>query len=93
MDRLSAYMSEARSRAIPDAVVQEAKYHVLDTLAAMISGSQLPPGRQALRFAHAYGDEKIATIVASNTLGGIGRALPRQSALTWNFHDARPRTV
>ncbi len=54
MQRLSAYMSEARSRAIPDAVVQETKYHILDTLAAMISGSQLPPGRQALRFAHAY---------------------------------------
>jgi 2-methylcitrate dehydratase PrpD len=70
MQRLSAYMSEARSRAIPDVVVQETKYHILDTLAAMISGSQLPPGRQALRFAHAYGGEKVATIVASDTLGG-----------------------
>jgi 2-methylcitrate dehydratase PrpD len=68
--RLSAYMSEASSRAVPDAVVQETKYHVLDTLAAMISGSELPPGRQALRFAHAFGGEKIATIVASNLLGG-----------------------
>jgi 2-methylcitrate dehydratase PrpD len=70
MQRLSAYMSEARSRALPDAVVQETKYHILDTLAAMISGSQLPPGRQALRFAHAFGGEKVATIVASNMLGG-----------------------
>jgi hypothetical protein len=34
MQRLSAYMSEAKSRAIPDAVVQETKYHILDTLAA-----------------------------------------------------------
>ncbi len=70
MQRLSAYMSEAKSRAIPDAVVQETKYHILDTLAAMISGSQLPPGRQALRFARAYGGDKVATIVASDTLGG-----------------------
>jgi 2-methylcitrate dehydratase PrpD len=70
MERLSAYMSEASSRAIPDAVAQETKYHILDTLAAMISGSQLPPGRQALRFAHAYGGEKIATIVASDMRGG-----------------------
>jgi 2-methylcitrate dehydratase PrpD len=70
MQRLSAYMSEARSRAIPEAVIQETKYHILDTLAAMISGSQLPPGRQALRFAHAFGGEKVATIVASDTLGG-----------------------
>jgi 2-methylcitrate dehydratase PrpD len=70
MQQLSAYMSEARSRAIPDAVVQETKYHILDTLAAMISGSQLLPGRAALRFARAYGGEKVATVVASNTLGG-----------------------
>jgi 2-methylcitrate dehydratase PrpD len=70
MARLSAYMSEASSRAIPDAVVEETKYHILDTLAAMISGSELPPGRQALRFAHAYAGEKVATIVASDMLGG-----------------------
>jgi 2-methylcitrate dehydratase PrpD len=70
MAKLSAYMSEARVRAIPAKVVEETKYHVLDTLAAMISGSELPPGRQALQFARAYGGEKIATIVASDALGG-----------------------
>src|SRR5689334_1247526 len=65
MDKLSVYMSEASSRPIPALVLEETKYHVLDTLAAMISGSQLPPGRQALRFARAYGGAKTATIVAS----------------------------
>jgi 2-methylcitrate dehydratase PrpD len=70
MARLSAYMSEAASRALPDQVVQETKYHILDTLAAMVSGSELPPGRQALRFARAYGGERTATIVASDILGG-----------------------
>jgi 2-methylcitrate dehydratase PrpD len=70
MAKLSAYMSEARFRAIPAKVVEETKYHVLDTLAAMISGSELPPGRQALQFARAYGGEKVATIVASDALGG-----------------------
>jgi 2-methylcitrate dehydratase PrpD len=70
MAKLSTYMSEASRRAIPPRVLEETKYHVLDTLAAMISGSELPPGRQALQFARAYGGEKIATIVASDTLGG-----------------------
>jgi 2-methylcitrate dehydratase PrpD len=70
IDKLSAYMSEARNRPIPEPVLEEAKYHVLDTLAAMISGSQLPPGRQALRFAHAYGGAKTVTIVASDMLAG-----------------------
>jgi 2-methylcitrate dehydratase PrpD len=70
MAKLSAYMSEAGGRALPDQVVQETKYHILDTLAAMISGSELPPGVQALRFAHAYGGQRIATVVASDVLGG-----------------------
>jgi 2-methylcitrate dehydratase PrpD len=70
MAKLSTYMSEARGRAIPTKVVEETKYHVLDTLAAMISGSELPPGRQALQFARAYGGEKAATIVASDAPGG-----------------------
>src|SRR3984957_11316151 len=70
MARLSTFMSEAGSRALPDQVVQETKYHILDTLAAMISGSELPPGRQALRFARAYGGQPMATIVASDILAG-----------------------
>jgi 2-methylcitrate dehydratase PrpD len=70
MAKLSSYMSEASSRALPPRVLDETKYHVLDTLAAMISGSELPPGRQALQFARAYGGEKAATIVGSSTLGG-----------------------
>ncbi|HLH98628.1 MAG TPA: MmgE/PrpD family protein [Xanthobacteraceae bacterium] len=70
MAKLSGYMSEAGSRPLPDQVVQQTKYHVLDTLAAMISGSELPPGRQALKFARAYAGQPIATIVASNVLGG-----------------------
>jgi len=70
MTKLSAYMSEAHGRALPAKVVEETKYHVLDTLAAMISGSELPPGRQALQFARAYGGGKVATIVASDALGG-----------------------
>src|ERR1700722_7639995 len=70
MARLSTFMSEGGSRALPDQVVQETKYHILDTLAAMISGSELPPGRQALRFARAYGGQPMATIVASDILAG-----------------------
>jgi len=63
-------MSEAGKRALPPAIVEESKSHILDTLAAMISGSELPPGRQALQFARAVGGAKIATIVASDILSG-----------------------
>ena len=77
MERLGTFMSEARSRALPDEVVEKTKQHVLDTLAAMISGSELPPGRAALEFARSYGGREVATVVASNFLCG-----PIEAALT-----------
>jgi len=70
MTRLSTYMSEARGRALPGDVIEKSKHHILDTVAAMISGSELPPGRAAIQFARAYGGEKVATIAGSNVLCG-----------------------
>ena len=70
MQQLSAYMSAASTRVLPDEVIQKAKQHILDTFAAMISGSELAPGRAALEFARAYGGKEIATVVASNIVCG-----------------------
>src|SRR5580693_5030930 len=70
MQQLSTYMGAASTRALPDDVIEKAKQHILDTFAAMISGSGLPPGRAALEFARAYGGKEIATVVASNIVCG-----------------------
>ena len=70
MAELSTYMSEAGNRSLPDDVVEKTKQHILDTLAAMISGVDLPPAQVALKFARAYGGEKTATIVGSNMACG-----------------------
>jgi 2-methylcitrate dehydratase PrpD len=70
MQQLSAYMGAANTRALPDEVIERAKQHILDTFAAMISGSGLPPGRAALEFARAYGGREIATVVASKVVCG-----------------------
>ena len=70
MQKLSTYMSEARNNALPDKVLQETKHHILDTFAAMISGSELPPGRMAMKFARSYGGPGICTVVASDILMG-----------------------
>jgi len=59
MDKLSRYMSEAGERALPDEVIEKAKHHILDTLAAMISGSEIRPGRAAIEFVRAYGVKKL----------------------------------
>ena len=50
MARLSSYMSAASHQALPDDVAEKAKHHILDTIAAMVSGSELPPGRAMLYF-------------------------------------------
>ena len=70
METLSTYLSAASGQVLPQIVAEQTKDHILDTLAAMISGSELPAGRQAMRFARAVGGENTATIVAANLLSG-----------------------
>ena len=70
MATLSAYMGGAGARALPDAVTEQAKLHVLDTFAAMISGSTLPPGHAAFQFARAEDADPTATIVAARMTAG-----------------------
>ena len=65
MSTLSTYMSAAGTRALPAEVTEHAKYHLLDTLAAMISGSELLPGQAAQRYIRAHGGKGAATIAGS----------------------------
>ena len=58
MRTLSAYMTDAAGRALPSEVLEHATHHILDTFAAMISGSELAPGQAALRFARAQGGKQ-----------------------------------
>jgi 2-methylcitrate dehydratase PrpD len=76
MERLSGYMAEARSRPLPVDVIESTKEHILDTFAAMVSGSELPPARVAYNFARSYGGQTTATVVGSDLLCG-----PMEAAL------------
>jgi 2-methylcitrate dehydratase PrpD len=70
MQTLSDYMAEAAFRPLPDEVTEKAKEHILDTVAAMVSGAELPPARVAFSFARSYGGPNTATVVGSNLLCG-----------------------
>ena len=63
-------MSEAGDRALPEEALEHTKRHILDTFAAMVSGSDLPPGRFAIRFAREHSAEKVATVAASDVVCG-----------------------
>src|SRR5256885_2981914 len=62
MAMLSTYMSEAAGRELPADALEKTKHHLVDTLAAMVSGVELPPGQVALKFARAHGSEETATV-------------------------------
>jgi len=69
-EQLSRYMSEAAERELPPEVATKAKQHILDTIAAMVSGANLPPAQIAFKFARACGGERVATVVGSGILCG-----------------------
>ena len=70
MSALSDYMAAAKDRALPPDVAEKAKHHILDTVAAMVSGSELPPGHAALALARAQAGRQVATVVGTNILTG-----------------------
>ena len=70
MAALSDYMAAAKDQALPPDVVEKAKHHILDTFAAMLSGSELPPGRVALALAKAQAGRPSATVIGSSILTG-----------------------
>jgi 2-methylcitrate dehydratase PrpD len=76
MQTLSDYMAAAGSRPLPDEATEHAKHHLLDTLAAMISGSELLPGQAAQRYIGAHGGKGVATIA-----GTMLTAAPADAAL------------
>ena len=70
MAALSGYMGAARDRALPPEVAEKAKHHILDTFAAMVSGSRLPPGVAALKLARATAGRPVSTVVGSEIRTG-----------------------
>jgi 2-methylcitrate dehydratase PrpD len=65
MQRLAAYIAQAPTKKLPDAVAEKTKHHVLDTIAAMVSGSRLLPGKKAISFIRTRGGVKEATVLAT----------------------------
>ncbi|MBI4203726.1 MAG: MmgE/PrpD family protein [Betaproteobacteria bacterium] len=65
MRELAMYMSRALRKPLPKPVVEKTKHHVLDTIAAMVSGSRLLPGRKAISYVKTLGGTKEACVIGS----------------------------
>ena len=63
--RLSDYVAGALARPLPAAVIEKARHHVLDTFAAMVSGTTLHPGGIAIGYVEALGGADEASVVGT----------------------------
>ena len=68
MESLSKYISNALRAELPEDVVEKGKHHLLDTIAAMISGARLMPGQIAISYVETLGGTPVCTVVGSKTL-------------------------
>ena len=64
MQELSAYIASAIKKPLPPQIVERAKVHLVDTYAAMISGSRLVPGKRAVAYVKAQGGKPEAGVRA-----------------------------
>ncbi len=68
MPALSAYIARALRKPLPRTVAEKTRQHVLDTIAAMVSGSRLVPGKKAISFVKAQGGVGEASVVGSRVV-------------------------
>jgi 2-methylcitrate dehydratase PrpD len=62
---LADYVAKTLDRELPAAVVARTKLHVLDTIAAMVSGSRLKPGDFAARYVDSLGGKPQAMVIGT----------------------------
>ena len=68
MRQLSEYIAEALKHPLPPSIVVKARQHILDTMAAMISGTRLPPGKLAVAYVASLGGVRQASVVGTRLL-------------------------
>jgi 2-methylcitrate dehydratase PrpD len=74
MRKLSGYIASAPRRPLPAEVVERTKHHILDTIAAMVSGSRLLPGRKAISYVETLGGTKEACVIGSRIVTSAANA-------------------
>lgn len=68
IESLAAYVSSALDRPLPAEVVEQTKFHILDTVAAMVTGSRLGPGQAAIKFVSSQRGTAESTVVGSSVV-------------------------
>jgi len=72
---LSAYIAGALRKPLPPQIIERAKVHLVDTYAAMISGSRLLPGKRAVAYVKAQGGKPEAGVIGTRIVTSIPNAV------------------
>lgn len=65
---LSSYISKSGEAGLPKEVIKKVKHHILDTLAAMVSGSRLKPGQLAKKYVKSQTGMEEAQVAGSEVI-------------------------
>ena len=68
MNKVAGYIAGATQRPLPAKVQEKTKHHLLDTLAAIISGSRLYPGEKAIEYIKTQGGTPEALVFGTRIL-------------------------
>ena len=68
MPLVSEYIASALTQQLPDHILEKSKFHFLDTIASMISGSQMLAGKRAIQFVKAQGAAAPQAILLGTNL-------------------------
>jgi len=63
---LTRYISEALNKDLPLETQKNTRFHLLDTMVAILTGRLLPPGIKAFEFSKKQGGPKESTLLGSN---------------------------
>lgn len=74
MRTVSDYIEGAAQKPLPDAAAEATRHHLLDTLAAMVSGSRLLPGRKAIAYVTQVGGTPEACIPGAHIVTSVVNA-------------------
>src|SRR5258706_10329597 len=66
MSEVSGYIAATTKRVLPKDVAEKGKHHVLDTLATMVSGSKLLPGKRAMSYVKTLGGPRQACVIGTS---------------------------
>ncbi len=65
MKEFSSYIASANKRKLPKEIVARAKNHIVDTVAAMLSGSRLLPGKKIIAYVKPLGGTRDAGVIGT----------------------------